>query len=777
MPEIINRSFTSGEIAPALRSRTDTIKYATGLAKCENFLVRPQGGVYSRPGTRFIGELDFHDRKARLIPFSFNVEQTYILVFEHNKMRIIKDGGFILSGGSIYEIVTPYSEDQLSRLQFTQDADVMTIVHPIHDPKTLSRLTETNWVLADIDFSSQVDSPVWTSSTVYNISGVTNTAPVVVTVASTTGLTGGDALTIDGIVDNAPGGDLEAYLNGNNYLIDNVTATTFELRDTDATGLTNTYVSGGTATTGNLIAYGAGAGTYDKDYTYVVTAIDADGVESLPSVPATIKTPSLSTTAAVRLEWDAVAGASYYRIYKDPSNRTDTFGWIGNSNTTTFDDFNIAPITSDSPPQDRQPFNGMDNKPSVVSYYQQRQVYANTNNEPQTVFTTQTAIYDSMRTSSPSRADDAVTFTVKAQQVNEIRHIIPLDSMILLTSGGEWKTTEGQDQVLTPSTIGVRSQSFNGTSWVRPVIINSTALYVQEKGTRVRDLGYEFSSDKYTGNDLSLMSEHLFDGHQIVEMAWAAEPYGILWCVRDDGVLLGLTYQREHQVWGWHVHTTDGDIEAITTISEDGRDAPYMIVKRSINGTTKRYVERLEVRDTSSTDNVFCVDSGLTYNGAPATIISGLGHLEGKAVSVVADGDEIVGLTVSGGSITLPYEASIVHVGLPFTPVIETLDIDVPSQQDTLKSREMSINRVIIEMEESRGGWVGPKNDDNSTGVMNEIKPRFEGDGYGPIPLKTFKFEQYIEPQWAKTGGLRIEQRSPYPVAILSIIPRLDSSG
>jgi len=117
---------------------------------------------------------------------------------------------------------------------------------------------------------------------------------------------------------------------------------------------------------------------------------------------------------------------------------------------------------------------------------------------------------------------------------------------------------------MTPATIGVRTQSYNGASLVPPVVINSTALYVQDKGTRIRDLGYEFANDKYTGQDLSLMSEHLFDGFEIVEMAYADEPYGILWCVRDDGVMLGLTYQREHQVWGWHQHNTDGNFESVT---------------------------------------------------------------------------------------------------------------------------------------------------------------------------------------------------------------------
>ncbi len=689
MPDIVQRSFTSGELAPSLRSRTDLGKYQSGLALCENFIVRAQGGVYSRPGTRFIGELGDSTKRGVLLPFSFSTEQTYVLVFEHLKMRVIKDGGYIETAPGVpYELVTPYTEAQLSRLDITQDADVLTIVHQSHDPRNLNRITEINWTLTVNSYAPTVTAP----------------------------------------------------------------------------------------TISSVVSVGAGHGTNSKTYTYVVTAVDINGIESLASSSGSQTIGSLSTTGGLRITWGNIVAADYYRIYKDPSDGTDVYGWIGNSNNLTFDDFNIAPITSDSHPIDRQPFTGADNKPSTVSYYQQRQIFGNTNNEPQAVYTTQTGNSNSFRKSSPVKDDDAVTFTIKDRQVNEIRHILSLDTLIFLTSGGEWKATENQDQVLTPATMGIKPQSFNGSSFVSPVIINDTAIYVQEKGSRIRDLGYEFSADKFKSTDLSLMSEHLFESHQIEKIAFAAEPYGILWCVRDDGILLGLTYQREHQVWGWHQHDLGGTVESITTISEDDRDALYMIVKRTIDGSDVRYIERMEIRDTSSATNAFCVDSGLSYNGAPATVISGLGHLEGEEVAVLADGNEVTGLTVSTGSITLSREASVVHVGLAYTPAIELLDIDTPGMT-SLRGREVSVSRVVIEVESSRGGFVGPKLDDGSTGQMLEIKPRFESDGYDTIALKTFKQEVPINPQWTKGGGVRIEQRSPLPLAILSVIPTVDIGG
>ncbi len=688
MPDLIQRSFTSGEIAPALRSRADLIKYTTGLGLCENFFVRPQGGVYSRPGFRFIGEVGNHGGRARLLPFSFNTEQTYVLVFQNLTMRVIRDGVVVESSPGVpFQLATPYTEAQLSQLKFVQSADVMTITHRSHAPMNLSRTAHNVWALAAINYASTVTPPV-------------PVTPV-------------------------PEGDV------------------------------------------------AGGGDHDKTYRYVVTTVNADGVESLASTEVSLTTNSLSVTYGLKLDWPDVPGADYYRVYKDPSDNSQVYGWIGNAENSEFVDFNIAPIVSDSPPQDRQPFAGVGNNPGTVGYYQQRQIFANTDTEPQTVYTTQTGNFSSLRTSNPTRADDAVTFTIAAQRVNEIRHIVSLDNLILLTSGGEWRVTEGQDQVLTPATVGVRIQSYNGASDVPPAVINNTVVYVQEKGSRLRDLNYEFTNDGYVGNDLSVMSEHLFENRTVTEMAYADEPYGILWCVRDDGRLLGLTYLREHQVWGWHQHVTDGNVESVTSISEDGRDAVYIVVNRTIGGQTRRYVERIEKRLAVDPADSFCVDSGLSYTGAPITAVTGLSHLEGESVVALADGNVVRDLTVESGGITLPRAASKIHVGLPYLCTIETLDLDQGQPVNTIKNRQVSVSRVDIAVEASRGGWVGPTFNNQGQTISNEleIKPRFDSDGYGAIALKTFTMDLSIEPQWGKSGSIRVQQRDPLPLAILAVIP------
>lgn len=694
MVQVIQRSFTSGELAPGLRVRVDLGKYASGLTKCKNFFCSVQGGVHSRPGLRFVGELGDSTKVGRLIPFSFNVEQTYVLIFEHLKMRVVKNGGYVLAGGgpSVFELITPYTEDEIPDLAFTQSADVMTLVHPSHDPANLSRIADDNWTLANIPYTP--------------------------TLSAITGL--------------------------------------------------------------NVVAVGSGGGSYNKAYYYTVTAVDEDSdEESLPPVAVNHTVSSYTSTYGGRVTWNTVGGADYYKIYKSSSGNNEVFGLIGESRTLTFDDFNIEPDVTVSPPSDRTPFIGVDNKPSTVNYYQQRQIYAATNNEPQTLFTTQTGNFSSLRTSSPARADDAVTLTVANRQVNQIRHMVALDALILLTSGGEWIVTEGNDEVLAPDTVGVRPQSYNGSSKVPPVVINDSVVYVQNKGSTIRDFGYSFTSDKYSGNDLSIMSKHLFVDCVIKEMAYSSEPNGILWCVKDDGNLLGMTYQREHQVWGWHQHDTQGTFESVTVVSEGNRDAMYCIVKRNINGNDVRYIERMEHREEVLAEDCFYVDSGLSYEGSPVTTISGLTHLEGEQVTILADGNEVQGLTVNGGSITIPRAASKVHVGLSYVPEIITLGID--DNQAVIRGREKSTSDVRIIVNKSRGGWVGPVNDLEDEARLDsemlEIKPRFASDGYDTLKLKSFEQRINIQPGWNDNGMIRIIQKAPLPLSILAIIPDVDIGG
>jgi len=761
MPQVIQRNFTGGELAPAMRSRTDLAKYTNGVRFAENMFIRAQGGLYSRPGTKFIGEIYDSSAKARLIPFSFNTEQTYVLVFENLKMRVIKDGGFVLETAGTITGATA-----------ANPVEITDVAH--------GHSTGDDVYIASVGGMTELNGKTYritsTGANTYTLDGVDGSAYT----AYTSGGTAARVFTLTTTYVTADLPRLSYVQTADVMTICHPGYVPRELSRTGHSSWTLTDVDfSPTVTTPTGLALstaGGGGGANNKTYRYKVAAV-VDGVESLPCAEVSHNISSHTTTYGSRLDWNSVTDVEYYRIYKDPNGNSGSFGWIGDSKDPNFIDFNTAPVVSDAPLEDNQPFTGADNQPATVGFYQQRKMFANTNENPQTLWATQTAIYDSLRKSRPSRDDDSLEFTIAARQINEIRHIIPVNGLVLGTAGGIWRVTEGQDEVLTPDTVGVKIQSYRGMSYVAPIIVGDSIIFVQEKGSRVRDTGYEFTDDKFKGNDISLMSEHLFEGYTIDDMTYAEEPYSIVWMIRSDGTLLSLTYQKEHEVWGWTHHVTDGVFESVTSITEDGRDAVYVIVKRTIDGSTVRYVERLEARNWATAVDAFCVDCGLTYDGVAADNISGLDHLEGKTVAVLADGVVIDNLVVSGGAITLPREYSVVHVGLPFTTVVELLDIDQGAPVNPDKIRSQSVSKVVIETENSRGGWVGPRLEDGSTGEMREIKPRTLSDGYDAIELRSTKEEIYIEPTWSRGGGIRIEQRSPLPLTILSVTPQVDIGG
>lgn len=521
---------------------------------------------------------------------------------------------------------------------------------------------------------------------------------------------------------------------------------------------------------------GNGGGDWLKTYEYVVTAVDASGTESLQSNAVSEQTKSLDGTHFIEIAWNAVDSAEFYNVYKAESEVSDVYGWIGESKTLRFRDYNLLPDISDTPAIDRDPFDGVDNYPGVVGYYQQRQIFGRTNNNIQTVFATQSGNFKSMRLSRPIKADDAIERTIASKTVNEIRWFVELDSLLVLTSGGEWRVTEGQDGVMTPASIGFRQQTAYGSENVPPVTIGNSALYVQKGGKTVRDLSYSFQSDSFIGNDLSLLAKHLFKNRKVKEWAYAQEPDGIVWVVMDDGKMLGLTFQKEHQVFGWHRHDTQGEFESVAVIPENDFDAVYVIVKRIINGETKRYVERMKARTWLTAEDAFIVDSGLTYEGSPATVISGLDHLEGETVVALADAnvvwndDEGSPLTVTDGVITLPNPASKVHVGLSYESDFETLDVDPNIQGGgSVRGKPMNIGECIVKVQDSRGGYIGP-----DPTMLNKMPSREVDDSYDPLALETTEHRVSVEEDWTSNGKLFIRQSDPLPITILSVVPDVD---
>lgn len=506
-------------------------------------------------------------------------------------------------------------------------------------------------------------------------------------------------------------------------------------------------------------------------YRYKVSAVSAaNGEESLPSNSGSV-TNDLSIAGGInRVSWSAVAGAERYIVYKEDNG---VYGYIGGTEGTSFDDENITADLADTPQTGYNPFTGAGNYPRCSTFVDQRLAFASTLNNPQACWFSQSANYENFGYSRPRKASDGFEFRIRSRQVNEIRSLLQTRVLMVLTSGGEFVVSGGQDEYLAPDTIVVKNQGYRGASKVQPVVVGNVVLFAQERGGVIRDFSYEFTEDSFVGKDLTILARHLFEDRSIKAWAYAQAPYSMVWCVLDDGSLVSLTYIKEHDVWGWTRHETDGTFDDVTVVAEGQEDVPYFIVNRTIGGSVKRYIERLHTRSFGTVENAFFVDSGLTYSGAPADEISGLDHLEGNEVVALADGNVVRGLTVTGGSVTLPFEASIAHIGLPYEATLMTLDLDMGQLRGlgTVQGRQKSVSEVTLRVEKTRGIWIGVDDAARDSGKLIEYKQRSTEAWSEAISAYTGDINITSMWDWTNGGNVVVKQFDPLPMTILAIMP------
>jgi hypothetical protein len=372
-------------------------------------------------------------------------------------------------------------------------------------------------------------------------------------------------------------------------------------------------------------------------YYYCVTSLTSAGEESLASGVASCTNDLTLAGYYNTISWALVAGAKRYNVYRYFQG---VYAFIAQTEDATIVDQNIVPDTGTTPPELTNPFAGAGNYPAAVSYEQQRRVFAGTVNLPQTMWMTRTGTESNLSGSTPSRDTDSLVFRIAAREANTIRHVVPLSELVLLTSSAEWAVTANGSatQALTPSTLSVQPQGYTGASNVVPVTVSNSLLYAMALGGHIGEMTYNYYAGGYVTQDISLMAPHLFDFFTIVDMAYAKAPYPIMWCVSSNGTLLGLTYSPANKVSAWHHHDTDGAFESVCVVTEGSESVLYAIVNRTINGRQVRYVERMHSRKVQTLTDSFFVDAGVLYSGAPTQSITGLNHLEGKTVSILADG-------------------------------------------------------------------------------------------------------------------------------------------
>lgn len=537
-----------------------------------------------------------------------------------------------------------------------------------------------------------------------------------------------------------------------------------ELRRTDALSWVLSTISFGAAISapGGVGLTSAGFTVAKYTYYYVVTAIAADGIgESSASSAVAVSSNLFETGCTNTVTWLAVSGAMRYNVYKLQGG---VYGYIGRTDTLSMVDNNIAADLSKTPPTYDPVMAASGDYPAAVSYFEQRRCFAGSINKPQNILMTKSGTESNMSYSLPIKDDDRISFRVASREANAIRHVVPLTQLLLLTADAEWRVSSVNSDAITPNTISVRPQSYVGASNVQPVVVNNSLIYAASRGGHARELGYSLQANGFISGDLSIRSAHLFDNLDIMDMAYSKAPYPIVWFTSSNGKLLGLTYVPEQQIGAWHQHDTDGEFESCAVIAEGSEDRLYVIVKRTINGATVRMVERIASRQFATQEDAFFVDCGLTYDSTPATTISGLGHLEGKTVSILADGAVHPQRVVTSGAITLDQAASKVHIGLPITADLQTLPVAMQIDNAFGQGRAKNVNRVWLRVYRSSGIFVGPSLD-----LLAEAKQRTTETYGSPPELKSEEIQIMVPPSWGDSGQVYVRQSDPLPLTIASL--------
>lgn len=730
MPEtLVQRAFTGGEIAPALSGRADQVRYITGLRTCKDMIVQLHGGVTKRPGTKYLGAVKDSTVTPRLIPFIFEAnDQTYLIEAGNEYFRFWWHGGQVVATGTAWDAGTSYVVGDLVSLSGT-------FYYCIVDNSSNAPPNATYWY-AQPDGIFEVPTPYTGIGSLRSLQWA-QSADVLVIV----------------------------HPNYQPRELRRLGHTTWTL----VPFVTDPWTDAPEGLSGSA----GSAGVFNP--LYIVTAVREDTwEETYASAPAVVASAAIPTAELpITLAWTGVDGAAEYNVYSDPTGN-GIYGFVGPSTTNAFIDPGYQPDFTKGPPVEKNPFEGPGNYPSAVAYHKQRLWLARTRNNPETVWSSQVGAYHNFSISIPLQDDDAVEFIINSTTLNPVRHLTSLEDLIVLSDGGEWMIQGDADGVVTPTTINAKQKGYVGASHVRPVVIDRSLIYGQARGTIVRDLSFDKESGALDGSDLTLFAPHLFTGYSVQDMAYARQPFSIIWVVRSDGTLLGLTYLKEHEIVGWHRHTI-GACGSVCVLPDSSlrQDMVYVVTARTIDGEERRYIEQIRPAwnpNVDAIEDAFYVDCGLTYDGAPISTVTGLDHLEGERVAVLADGivvsDGLTGTSVlvSGGAITLTTAASVIQVGLPMTSQIETLDLDV--QGTSVRDKPKRVQSVVILVEGSRHGVFMGKDADS---LVAERAAPWES----ATAIVTGQQEAIIPASFTEHGRVMLRHTSPVPLTVNAVLPNI----
>jgi len=754
---LIQASFAAGELAPALQSRTDLQQYAAALRTCRNFYVRGTGALSNRPGTLYVADTK-DGAPGRLVGFRFSADQSYVIEFGDYYAYFYTDGGQIVDGdGYPIEIETPYKFDELKDLKFAQSADMLFIVHPAHAPRVLVRYSHSVWTLEQIDFKK---GPFMLA----NVDDAKKITP--------SGKTGSITLTANVDI-------FDVLHVGASFQLGHWTAAN-KINGKATPSEFGTSASIACQESWRLSTHGTWTGAFDiersTDQGETWKVHRSYTASSDKNFDVTGDEQGMACLLRLRFT-ELGSGQCDYTLLVDGHIRYGIVRITAVTDARNAVADVIEPLGDTDPTEDWAEGSWSDFRgwPSVVGFYQDRLCFANTATEPQTIWMSQTSDYMNFAVSNPITDTDRLVFNLASRDVQTIRWMVDLGDLLVLTDTAVWSI--GADGALTPTNAAQKKQDNHGAANVEPVAVGNQCLYAQTQGTRLRAVAYSFETAGYRGDDLSLLAAHLMETYRIIDMAFCQEPDPIIWMLREDGILLGLTYVPEQSIIAWHQHATHGKIESICAIPGDGYDELWAIVDRSApipdggitpmatGGDDGRRVERFAMRKpTDDPASWHFVDCGMIYDGVPVDHFTDLWPLDGKEVAILADGKIVPRQTVQGGEITLPFAASNVHIGLPYTSDMAPMGLSADLQDGTMQSRLLQVTGVSIRLQDAIGGKIGP-----DTARLDRIDT-----GAG---LFTGLIKARIASDYIIGATVWYRQDDPVPVTLLALLPEVTIGG
>lgn len=795
MPKLttIQTSFSSGELSPLMKGRTSLAQYANGCSTLQNMVVLPQGGITKRPGTKFIHEVKDSADITCLKPFIVGVGQSYVLEFGDGYIRFYRDGGILLStaavaNGTFATDLTDWTDGDTGTGASIWNAGVMRLAGGA----------------AGVGIRTQAITYVGTSQHTLTFTSSTNTCSYRIgTTSGGTEITSGTSSLGVNTVTFTPATAGTIYLqfrnaNNNNADIDAVSI------DTPIYQLASPYTSGQVesvqwaqskdtmylahpdvalrklrrfgASQWDIVAVDLVDGPYfpktHDTYGGVGTGFAMDTSANTGSVTVT-------TTGAVFVSSDVGRKIRYRSSTSNEWSELTITAYTNSTNVTALVEKAIVAHAA-STEWRLGAFSESTGYPSCVTFHEQRLVLANSNYQPQTVWFSRAGDIEVFQPDNDAYKDEvdatsAMTYTVSSRDTNDIAWLSSRNVLFLGTKGAVFTAKASSlDEAITPNNISIKPAVLTAAHPVMPIETTNATLFIHQHQRKVMELAYNVQQDNMVAVDLSILADHL-GTNRFKQIVRQAEPYNILWGITEVGDLVGLTYLRDQQVVGWHSHIiggTDVDVKSLAVIPGDEETELWMIVSRTIDGSTKQYVERLHqfLRSDITDEAAVYVDSSITYSGTSTSSFTGLDHLEGVTPTIWSDG--YVGTPtgeVTAGALSTQESSALAHFGFPYTVAIQTMPADANSAAGPTNGSLIRGWKSFVRLYRSALIKIGYSSAESD--IVETLS-----DGYimgGGVELYTGIKELAFQHGAELELATYIEQTQPAPLTILTIGTKL----